>query len=182
MVSDHEGNPTGSWRNSDLIPFSGLPGCARRPEFFDGRSPSAFGTPPVCEPREAFGVRAACCRFGLGIVPDSGSKLRALQTLREIRAPSTNDRARWHRAGDAQHANEAPSRRHTASVMFREITGSAGCGRGKPPGIPIGHVVVPPTAWPRTPAPREPRTPTAMVRGWVQRANCRKPSSWLCRQ
>jgi hypothetical protein len=31
--------------------------------------------------REAFGVRAACCRFGRGWAIDSGSKLHALQTL-----------------------------------------------------------------------------------------------------
>src|SRR5262245_53513098 len=33
--------------------------------------------------REASGVRAACCRFGGPDVFESGSKLRALQTLRD---------------------------------------------------------------------------------------------------
>ena len=73
-------------------------------------------------------------------------------------------------------------RRFSASFMFRAVTGGVGGGRGKPPGNPIYYIVVLPTAWPRTPAPRDPRTPTAMVQGWVERANCHKPASWLCRQ
>ncbi len=35
------------------------------------------------EPREAFGVRGACSRFSWPASSDSGSKLHALQTLRD---------------------------------------------------------------------------------------------------
>jgi hypothetical protein len=38
----------------------------------------------------AFGVRAACCRFRTPGPDQSGSKLRALQTLRDLRLLSVN--------------------------------------------------------------------------------------------
>src|SRR6266852_781056 len=51
----------------------------------------------LAEPREAYGVRGACSRFGRPTAFDSGSKLRALQTLRDCaRAKNLRSlRATW---------------------------------------------------------------------------------------
>ena len=54
-------------------------------------NPANIDTRPTCpqrgnaatEPREAFGVRGACSRFRRLATFDSGSKLHALQTLRD---------------------------------------------------------------------------------------------------
>ena len=75
--------PTAAIQHSAMRSGPGLGGQLNRRDAMNTAQETRSGS------REAFGVRAACCRFRLSRLSESGSKLLALQTLRDVRAPAS---------------------------------------------------------------------------------------------